>query len=149
MPRECMQGLTRRKFPGFTHTEAEDQEENSCVGCASGKYKEESGNHDCSLCPGLTTSPQGSTSYTDCDNCPADSLCMYAGGETKCKCDRRKGARGSGPCKISTPIDDCEISFNSSSQGPFDALAKVSLRLVIRIQTDIRYRNGEEVLSRL
>ena len=130
-----MQKLTRRKSPGFTPTE--DQEENSCVGCAAGKYKKESGNHDCSLCPGLTTSPRGSTSYTDCDNCPADSLCLYAGGKSRCTCDRRKGARGSGSCKISTPIDDCEISFNSSTQGPFDALAKVSLRLVIRIQTDL------------
>lgn len=130
-----MQDLTRRKCPGFTPTE--DQVENSCVGCAAGKYKKESGNHGCSLCPGLTTSPRGSTSYTDCDNCPADSLCLYAGGTSRCTCDRRKGARGSGSCKISTPIDDCEISFNSSTQGPFDALAKVSLRLSIRIQTDL------------
>jgi hypothetical protein len=57
---------------GFT----KDQDGESCEGCAAGKYKIGPGTEACSLCPGKTNSPTASISYSDCEHCPAESLCL-------------------------------------------------------------------------
>ena len=137
-----MRELTWRKSPGFT----KDQDGESCEGCAAGKYKIGPGTEACSLCPGKTNSPTASISYSDCEHCPAESLCLFEDSvphSTECTCDRRKGAREvHGSCRILEPIDLCEISFNhSTSHEDFTSASKISLHLKIRTQTELE--NGD------
>ena len=66
-----LQDLTRRKCPGFT----KEQEENSCVGCAAGKYKDQPGDDTCTDCPsGKYSDLQAQDSSSSCIHCPADAI---------------------------------------------------------------------------
>lgn len=90
---------------------------NTCVGCASGKYKEMPGNYSCIACPPNSYSPNNSSAVCDCNPGYTGSGSLNC---TACETGKYKNTQGSSSCTAcpanlistagSVDITDCKCN---------------------------------------